>query len=400
MPVGYNAAERRILLVLFVSHLAGIIAAIVSKGKEHCMAKKALKIVGGIVIALVVVVAGYLAYMLATYSRIPDGQVLDVGNNQSAKLECGKKYTALTYNIGFGAYTPEYSFFMDEGVMDDGTKTQGTSSWAKSKESVENCTSGDIALVKEQDVDFALLQEVDFGSTRSYNVNQVQLIEDAFSDMGSVEAVDYHSSFLFYPFTQPHGFANSSLLTLSSANVDSAVRRSYPVSDSLSKFTDLDRCFSVSRIPVKGGRELVLVNSHMSAYDKGGIVREQQLKMICEFLTEEASKGNYVIMGGDFNHALFGSEKLYPSKQQVPSWIAVFDDKDLPKGYSLVKPTNLKDVATCRGADIPYEKGVNYTSTIDGFIVSSNVKATSQNIDNGFKYSDHNPVKLTFELEE
>lgn len=364
------------------------------------MAKNALKVVGGIIIALVIVVAIYVGYMLATYSRIPDGQVLDVGNNQSAKLECGKKYTALTYNIGFGAYTPEYSFFMDEGVMDDGTKTQGTSSWAKSKESVENCTSGDIALVKEQDVDFALLQEVDFGSTRSYNVSQVQLIEDAFGDMGSVEAVDYHSSFLFYPFTQPHGFANSSLLTLSSANVDSAVRRSYPVSDSLSKFTDLDRCFSVSRIPVKGGRELVLVNSHMSAYDKGGTVREQQLKMICEFLTEEASKGNYVIMGGDFNHALFGSEKLYPSKQQVPSWIAVFDDKDLPKGYSLVKPTNLKDVATCRGADIPYEKGVNYTSTIDGFIVSSNVKATSQNIDNGFKYSDHNPVKLTFELED
>lgn len=362
------------------------------------MAKRLLKIVGGVVAALVVAVAIYVVYMLATYSRIPDNQVLGVENNQSSQVECGKKYSAVTYNIGFGAYRPDYSFFMDEGVMNDGTKTQGVSSWAKSKESVEESISGDIDLIKSLKADFALLQEVDTDSTRSYHVNQVSAFRNSFADMGSVEAVDYHSSFLFYPFTQPHGFANSSLLTLSSKHVDSAVRRSYPVSDSLSKFTDLDRCFSVSRIPVKGGRELVLVNHHMSAYDKGGTVREQQLKMIGEFLSDEAKKGNYVVMGGDFNHALFGSAGLYPSKQQVPSWVAVFDDDDLPSGFSLVKPSNLKDVATCRGADIPYEKGVNYTSTIDGFIVSDNVKATAENIDAGFAYSDHNPVKITFEL--
>lgn len=364
------------------------------------MAKKVLKGVVAVIIVLVVLVAGYVAYMLATYNRIPDGITLDVENNQSPKLETGKEYSAVTYNIGFGAYRPDYSFFMDEGVMEDGAKTQGESSWAKSKESVEEATAGDINAIKSLDVDFALLQEVDFGSTRSYQVNQVSAIQDAFPNMGSVEAVDYHSSFLFYPFTQPHGFANSSLLTLSSAKIDSAVRRSYPVSDSLSKFTDLDRCFSVQRIPVKGGADLVLINHHMSAYDKGGTTRAQQLKMIGEFLTEESKKGNYVVMGGDFNHALFGSTGIYSSKQQVPSWIATLDEKDLPKGFSLVKPSNLKDVATCRGADIPYEKGVNYTSTIDGFIVSDNVKATAQNIDLDFAYSDHNPVKLTFELEK
>lgn len=362
------------------------------------MAKRILKIMTGVVAALVVAVAIYVVYMLATYSRIPDNQVLEVENNQSSQVEPGKMYSAVTYNIGFGAYLPDYSFFMDGGVMDDGTQTHGESSWAKSKESVEGAIDGDVNLVKSLKTDFALLQEVDTDSTRSYHVNEVEAFKSAFSGMCSVEAVDYHSSFLFYPFTQPHGFANSSLLTLSSMHIDSAVRRSYPVSDSLSKFTDLDRCFSVMRLPVKGGHELVLVNHHMSAYDKGGVVREQQLKMIRQFLADESKKGNYVVMGGDFNHALFGSAGLYPSKQQVPSWVATLDDGDLPDGYSLVKPGNLEDVATCRGADIPYEKGVNYTSTIDGFIVSDNVKALAENIDAGFAFSDHNPVKLTFEL--
>lgn len=360
--------------------------------------KKPLKILLIVLLAIALAVGGYVAYMLLTYNRIPDNQQLEVGNNQSAALETGKDYSAVSFNIGFGAYTDDYSFFMDTGKMEDGAPTTGKSSWAESKESVEECTNADIELVRDLDVDFALFQEVDTDSTRSHHVNQVEMLQDAFADMGSVEAVDYHSSFLFYPLTQPHGFANSSLLTLSSAHVDSAVRRSYPVADDLSKFFDLDRCFSVSRVPVEGGKELVLVNSHMSAYDKGGTIRKQQLEMIRTFLSEEADKGNYVVMGGDFNHALCGSTGIYPSTQQRPDWIATFDDSDLPEGFNVVRADNLEEVATCRGADIPYEKGVNYTATVDGFIVSSNVKATAENIDNEFKYSDHNPVKLTFTL--
>ena len=70
----------------------------------------------------------------------------------------------------------------------------------------------------------------------------------------------------------------------------------------------------------------------------------------------------------------------------------------LPNGFSVVEPDNLAEVATCRGADIPYEKGVTYSITIDGFIVSSNVEATAHNVDTQFQHSDHNPVQLTFKL--
>lgn len=362
--------------------------------------KKLLKIIVGIVVALALVVGGYLAYMLLTYSRIPDNQELQVENNQATQLQTGKDYSAVTFNIGFGAYTADYSFFMDTGVMADGTPTQGESSWAVSKESVENCIDQDIALLKELNPDFMLLQEVDTDATRSYHVNQASMFTDAFADKASVEAVDYHSSFLFWPLTQPHGFANASLLTLSSAHVDSAVRRSYPVADDLSKFTDLDRCFSVTRMNVENGKQLVLVNSHMSAYDSGGVIRKQQMQMISEFLEQEASAGNYVIMGGDFNHILCDSGDYYPTQEQQPDWIATFDEGELPSGYSIVRPGNIEEVATCRAADIPYQKGVSYEATIDGFIVSDNVKATATAIDNGFQYSDHNPVQLSFKLKK
>lgn len=35
---------------------------------------------------------------------------------------------------------------------------------------------------------------------------------------------------------------------------------------------------------------------------------------------------------------------------------------------------------------------------VDGFLVSDNVKATAENVDTDFGFSDHNPVLLQFEL--
>ena len=82
----------------------------------------------------------------------------------------------------------------------------------------------------------------------------------------------------------------------------------------------------------------------------------------------------------------------------IPPWVFAFDGSMLPKGFSVVAADNLSDVPTCRGDDIPYEKGVTYTTTVDGFIVSDNVSARATNIETGFAYSDHNPVLLEFTL--
>ena len=46
----------------------------------------------------------------------------------------------------------------------------------------------------------------------------------------------------------------------------------------------------------------------------------------------------------------------------------------------------------CRSTDMPYEKNVNYTVVLDGFIVSKNVDVIMvENVDTNFEYSDHNP---------
>ena len=361
--------------------------------------KRAALVVSVLLLVVVLTMGGYIAYLQIQYYRIEDHTALEVYSPQTAVLQLETPYKAVTCNIGFGAYGPEYSFFMDTGGMLDGTPTQGLYGKAVSRESV--LTNTDLALdtLKELDADFWLLQEVDQQAHRSHQVDQRARITEAFPSYSSTWAENFHSGYLAYPLNDPHGSVTAGLLTLSRYAVDEAVRRSYPVDESFFvKFTDLDRCFSVTRFPVEGtDRQLVLIHSHMSAYDSGGI-RTQQLEMLCQVLEEEYEKGNYVVTGGDFNHALYGTEHAFPSQQQFPGWVQTLDDSELPDHFSFVAAENGFEVPTCRGADIPYEKGVNYTTVVDGFLVSDNLKAEAQNIDADFAFSDHNPVLLTFEL--
>jgi endonuclease/exonuclease/phosphatase family metal-dependent hydrolase len=224
----------------------------------------------------------------------------------------------------------------------------------------------------------------------------------------NIFASNFHMPYLVYPFNDPIGAIQSGLLTLSKYKVESAVRHSFPLSDSLfSNLFDLDRCFSASYLPVEGSNKyLVLVNLHMSAYDEGGTVRQKQLENLNAFLKSERDKGNYVVAGGDFNHCLIADQfkddasalECFSSEQVTPDWVknSILHNNELTEGFTISAST---EISTCRGADMPYEKGVTYTTVIDGFIVSDNIQVEEEGtVDTDYAYSDHNPVKIKFSL--
>lgn len=361
--------------------------------------KKAIKITAIVFLTLVLAVGAYCGYVLLSYSRIEDRTPIAIENNKTEILDAEGEYTITTYNVGFGAYGPEFSFFLDTGHMSDGTYVKGKYGKSISKELTLRNTNGAIGEIEKLDSDIVILQEVDLKSSRAYKVNMYEMFKTALSDYSSSYASNFHTAYLPYPFNDPHGKTEAGLVTLSKYKINDTLRRSYPIADNLSKLFDLDRCFTVTRMPVSNGKELVLINSHMSAYDKGGVIRSAQLKMLNSVISAEYSRGNYVIVGGDFNHIL-STEMVghFPSGQQTPSWIAVLSDDDIPEGFSIVKATNREDVSTCRAADIPYEEGVNYTAVIDGFIASNNLICEAVNIETNYAWSDHQPVVLTIQF--
>ena len=384
--------------------------------------RKILKIIGSVLAVILLALAGYNIYLYASYHRIEDNLQLQVEttrgtanettnetNNETTEantLTTGKKYSALTYNIGFGAYTPDFSFFMDGGK----------SSWAKSKESVLETIQGAGELAASKDPDFAMIEEVDLNSTRSYHVNEYNILKDCFPDYYYVFAQNYDSAFLFYPFTQPHGSSKSGIGLFSRYPVTSALRRSFPVSTSFTKFFDLDRCYSISRVSVDNGKELVIFALHMSAYGNSDAIREGQIAMLAADMQKEYEAGNYVLCGGDFNHDLKASadeenpetgkedQSNSNSDREYESWAYPFPREELPEHFSFCLDQLSKEERSnlwnsARNADMEYIPGETYTVTLDGFIISDNIECLSyENINTGYSYSDHDPVYVEFKL--
>ena len=346
-----------------------------------------------LILALILTAGGYVAYVFISYSRIEDNTEDDVRGSVQELINTETEYTAVSYNIGFGAYTPDFTFFMDGG----------TQSRAASEESVIDCTNGAADTALSFEPDLVLFQEVDTGSTRSFHVDEAELIRRDFQKsggFGDVFTCNYHSAYLMYPLTEPHGASNSGLLTMSRFKISSALRRSLPIAMGFKKILDLDRCYSILRLPVENGRELVLINTHLSAYGTDAVQGNAQLEKIFADMKAEYDKGNYVICGGDFNHDFTGdSRKVFnPGTAAVFTWCQPFPDKIIPEGFSKCTDYAEGMVPSTRNTDIPYSKN-SFTVTLDGFIVSDNVECTwVQVIDTGFEYSDHNPVVMKFVL--
>ena len=363
--------------------------------------KRILKIILAFIALVIFITFTYVLYVSLQYYRIKDNTKLNVENNTTNNFEFDKEYKVLTYNIGFGAYDHGFSFFLDEGYTRDNKFIVGKYAKAISKKNVINNTNKVIDILKENKSDVYLIQEIDKKANRSYFVNQVEELIKAFKGYSSVYTSNFHSAYLAYPLHDMIGKSESGLLTLSKYNFYSNIRRSYPVTNEFfKKFFDLDRAFSVHRTKLKNNKELVIVNSHMSAYDKGGNIRKKQLEMLKFFMKEEKEKGNYVIIGGDFNHDYANSKTLYMGDKKIPDWVFDLSDKDLIEGYEFVVPVNKNLYGTCRGAESPYDKNKTYQVVVDGFIISSNIEAESEIINTDYIASDHQPVVLKFKLKE
>ena len=357
--------------------------------------KKALKRIGIVVIILLIAVGAYVAYVFGTYYRLPDKLTLEVKRNgensyfdNNQDITTGKFYWIMTYNIGFGAYRRDYSFFMDGGK----------SSWAKDEESVIAGICGMGEIINNVNPDFVLLQEVDIDGTRSYHVDQLELMNQFVKGYYYTYAQDYDSPFLFFPPWEPHGANEAGIVTYSRNKIADAMRRSLPISESFSKLVDLDRCYSISRIPMDNNKYLCIYNIHMSAYGSSDAIREGQLAMLFGDMETDFKNGNYVICGGDFNHNLKAD-----NDENAPDWAFPFPKESLPDGFRMaIDGAREEDIAhnSCRNANEPYNEETTYTVTLDGFIVSDNVTVNYYaNMNWGYELSDHDPVIMQFRLD-
>ncbi len=347
--------------------------------------KKIFKYLGFFVLTIVLIFGGFLGYMTLKDYRpkpIETVEIIYSGLDSSRSGAIKDTLSFYTWNIGYCGLGKEQDFFFDGGKM-----------VRPSKEFNQKYMDGILSTIKSIDTsDFIMLQEVDRGSKRSYFNDQVKLIGDACNRDCYGYATNYKSLFVPQPVSNPYGKCFGGLMTLSKIKPTDAKRFSLaPDAAWPTGLFMLKRCYMEFRYPCKNGKELVVINQHLSAYDDG-TVKQQQMDTLKIKLLDEYKKGNYVIVGGDWNTYPPGYQSNLKNKGKDG-----VVEKSMEPNYPEVGWKYIYDPTTPTNRKLyePYVPGQTDVVVIDYFLLSPNIDALTVNgVDLGFENSDHQPVFL------
>ncbi|GIV34953.1 MAG: endonuclease [Chitinophagales bacterium] len=345
-----------------------------------------LFIIAGVV---VLYIGGTLLYGTLTDFSPPASEKVSLEKTSALHPE-DSIFTFLNWNIGYAGLGDAEDFFFDGGRL-----------VRPKKERVDANLKGIVSFLATQtDADFILLQEVDRNSKRSYYVDEVRAIAEEVPSYAYAYAVNYRVNYVPAPLNRPWdamGKVEAGLVTLSRFQPDEALRITLPGEFAWPKKVFwLDRCLLVFRFNLNQGRQLVIINQHMEAYDEGGSIKKQQMDFLKNILLDEYSKGNYIIVGGDWNQCPpdFNYQHFLPDKDS--SYVQLNIPSDFMPGWTWAFDSN---VPTNRKVATPYKKGETFVTLIDFYLVSPNVEVLEvKGIHLDFKYSDHQPVKLKVAL--
>ena len=343
-----------------------------------------LKVIVGIILTPLVVVAFFLLYLSVSYYSPEEVENIPafIHGNETGDSD-HDTLRLLSWNIGYAGLSKQMDFFYEGGKM------------VRPSESVlaENLNYIGNYLLAHDSIDFMLLQEIDQKAKRSRYVNQLGFLLGVMPQRYGAFALNYNAAFVPVPLLEPMGSVKAGLATFSLLKPDSSFRYSLPASYSWPmKLFMLHRCILVQHFVLSDSKFLCLINVHNSAFDDASQMRKQEMEMIKQLVIKEYEKGNYVIAGGDWN--------INP-----PGFAGEFIDGDLaffvenqidtlfmPSGWTWAADLS---IPTNRNVITPYVHGETKTSVLDFFLCSPNVKVVeTKGIYQSFNHSDHNPVFL------
>ncbi|PCJ75142.1 MAG: hypothetical protein COA53_07460 [Rhodobacteraceae bacterium] len=322
-----------------------------------------------------------VAFTLSACGNLPVYGELDVLGD-AALPTAGNQISVTTWNIGYGALGADADFVADGGkhmrALDAGEIAQAVQAIG-----VE---TGNF------DAQFLLFQELANASVLTRGVPVRTAIEGNLTGYSAVYWEDLGIN-APKPYDISHGMGVY-------ARADTDVTRAYELPQEPGYFfLGIKRYYAaiVTEIPIRGtDRKWVLVNLHLSAFDDGANVRRAQVEAVFEFAKSEYDKGNYVVLGGDWNMRISDVEFPHTTAKADLFWIYDFPQDLLPEGWRFGVDERTPTVRTLHK---PYVEGENYTTIIDGFAYSPNVRLQRiTTTDFGFENSDHHPVTAEFSV--
>ncbi|QXH99830.1 endonuclease/exonuclease/phosphatase family protein [Pseudomonas monsensis] len=326
----------------------------------------------------------------------PDArETLPVNCTTSAPtLVPGQALKVMTWNVQYLA-GKRYVFWNDLAQGDDDAPT--LEDMAFSLDEVAR-------VIRDEQPDVVLLQELDDGAKASDYQDQLKLLQERVADLYpcSTSAFDWKADFV--PDRHIFGSVGRQLATLSRYRIEHAERLQLPVAEAnfISRQFQPKDALLVTRLPLSDGGQLTVFNTHLERASQPDDTLQTQVTAVARVLDKYESQGLAWLIGGDFNLLPLGQYRRLPAEQRTPysadSELHLLWDK-----YPMI-PTNNEASGIDRAqwlTHYPNDPGLNGPDrTVDYLFYSPKIKRVEARVrqDDTLRISDHLPVIARFLL--
>lgn len=306
----------------------------------------------------------------------------------------GQALKVMTWNVQYLA-GKRYVFWNDLAQGDDDAPT--LEDMAFSLDEVAR-------VIRDEQPDVVLLQELDDGAKASDYQDQLKLLQERVADLYpcSTSAFDWKADFV--PDRHIFGSVGRQLATLSRYRIEHAERLQLPVAEAnfISRQFQPKDALLVTRLPLSDGGQLTVFNTHLERASQPDDTLQTQVTAVAKVLDKYESQGLAWLIGGDFNLLPLGQYRRLPAEQRTPysadSELHLLWDK-----YPMI-PTNNEASGIDRAqwlTHYPNDPGLNGPDrTVDYLFYSPKIKRVEARVrqDDTLRISDHLPVIARFLL--
>ncbi|HNS19867.1 MAG TPA: endonuclease/exonuclease/phosphatase family protein [Sedimentisphaerales bacterium] len=348
------------------------------------------------VVALTALLLAILVWFTTFHPR--DGQSETVFcDANTPTLKSGQTVKVLSYNVQFMAGRGYLFFF--ELPNDAGPDERPLPA------DVARTTDEVARIIREEDPDIVLLQEVDDGAKRTGYADQLHALLSKLPAAYSCHTSTFYWKAGFVPHGRIMGSVGMKLSTISKYRIGAATRHTLaPVPRNvLVRQFHPKRAILETRLPVEGGKDLVVLNLHLEAFPEGSDVMRRQVQQLDGVLTRLCEENCPFVGGGDFNLLPPGQRSRLRSAEAI----AYREDTEMALLYTKYRVIpSLADVDGPMRANwfthFPNGAGVaGPDRTIDYFVLSSQSQVLDAHVrqSDTLEISDHLPLIVVLRLD-
>ncbi|MFD2641367.1 endonuclease/exonuclease/phosphatase family protein [Pseudomonas japonica] len=220
----------------------------------------------------------------------------------------GQQLKVMTWNLQYLA-GKRYVFWYDEAAGEDTRPTE---------EDLAFNLDEVARVIRAEQADIVLLQELDKGAKASDYQDQLALLRERLADLYpcAVQAWDWKAEFV--PDRHIAGSVGRTLATLSRYPIQQAQRVQLPrASDNvLSRLLEPQQAVLVSYLPLREGGQLAVLNTQLARHLPGNDVQPRQVRELETLLDRFERQGTPWIAGGDFNQLPLGQYRRLKPEQR------------------------------------------------------------------------------------